>query len=167
MNAPAGITTALGVFVGYVMLDAWVANQDRHHQIWAAIQDGGALYLSRLPTTTALRSRGIWAMKNAKTRLQTRDKKQGRSAFRGPRARSGFFQTIKRIIKTLPTLDVFQHFAKLEPRAAQIWLAKLQGNIGFDVVDAILAEVPPQRMSPITIQFTSALLCINQRRLLA
>ena len=34
---PAGIVTALDVFVGYVMLDAWVANQDRHHENWAAI----------------------------------------------------------------------------------------------------------------------------------
>ena len=57
-NTPAGITTALGVFVGYVMLDAWVANQDRHHQNWGAILDNGVLYLAP-PTTTALHSREI------------------------------------------------------------------------------------------------------------
>ena len=56
-HAPADIATALGVFTGYVMLNAWVANQDRHHQNWAAIPDGG-LY-SPLPTITALRSREI------------------------------------------------------------------------------------------------------------
>ncbi len=37
-HCPAGIDTALGIFVGYVLLDAWVANQDRHHQNWGAIQ---------------------------------------------------------------------------------------------------------------------------------
>ena len=31
---PTGISTALDVFVGYVMLDAWIANQDRHHENW-------------------------------------------------------------------------------------------------------------------------------------
>lgn len=162
-NAPAGITNALGVFVGYVMLDAWVANQDRHHQNWGAIQDGGVLYLAPTYDHGASLARNL-ADAERKTRLQTRDKNQGVEHF-AARARSGFFQTIKDK-KTLPTLDVFQQFAKLDPGAAQIWLAKL-GNIGFDVVDAILAEVPPQRMSPITRQFTSALLCINQRRLLA
>ncbi len=39
-SVPQGINTAMAVFIGYVMLDAWVANQDRHHQNWAAIQTG-------------------------------------------------------------------------------------------------------------------------------
>jgi hypothetical protein len=32
---PEGVTTAVDVFAGYVMLDAWIANQDRHHENWA------------------------------------------------------------------------------------------------------------------------------------
>jgi hypothetical protein len=31
-SAPDGITSALDAFSGYVMLDAWIANQDRHHE---------------------------------------------------------------------------------------------------------------------------------------
>lgn len=31
-NVPREIETALDVFVGYAMLDAWLANQDRHHE---------------------------------------------------------------------------------------------------------------------------------------
>jgi len=37
-NLPNEINTARGIFVGYIMLDAWVANQDRHHQNWGAIR---------------------------------------------------------------------------------------------------------------------------------
>jgi hypothetical protein len=159
---PAGITTALGVFVGYVMLDAWVANQDRHHQNWGAILDNGALYLAPTYDHGASLARNL-TDEERKVRLLTRDKKQSVEHFVA-RARSGFYRAIQDK-KTLPTLDVFQHFAQLDPGAAKIWLAKLAG-IGSDVVDAILAEVPPQRMSPITRQFTLKLLTINKRRLL-
>ena len=38
-GVPRGVDTALDVFVGYVMLDAWIANQDRHHENWGALQD--------------------------------------------------------------------------------------------------------------------------------
>ncbi|RMF86356.1 MAG: hypothetical protein D6741_22045 [Planctomycetota bacterium] len=31
-NMPSGVSSALDVFVGYVMFDAWIANQDRHHE---------------------------------------------------------------------------------------------------------------------------------------
>jgi hypothetical protein len=32
-----GVSSALDVFVGYLMLDAWIANQDRHHENWGFI----------------------------------------------------------------------------------------------------------------------------------
>jgi hypothetical protein len=161
-HAPVGITTALGVFVGYVMLDAWVANQDRHHQNWGAILDNGRLYLAPTYDHGASLARNL-TDEERKARLQTRDKNQSIEHF-ATRARSGFYRAIQDK-KTLLTLDVFHDFARLDPAAAKIWLEKLSG-IGSADVDAILAEVPPQRMSPITRQFTSALLSINQRRLL-
>ncbi|TWT73860.1 HipA domain-containing protein [Allorhodopirellula solitaria] len=40
-NLPESIQTAEDVFLGYTMLDALIANQDRHHQNWAAIREGG------------------------------------------------------------------------------------------------------------------------------
>ena len=32
-----GVLTAPEVFAGYLVLDAWVANQDRHDQNWAVL----------------------------------------------------------------------------------------------------------------------------------
>lgn len=33
----ADVTSSLDVFIGYLMLDAWIANQDRHHENWGLI----------------------------------------------------------------------------------------------------------------------------------
>ena len=46
-----GIESALEVFVGYVMLDAWISNQDRHHENW------GALGRQRGPSCAYIRPR--------------------------------------------------------------------------------------------------------------
>lgn len=62
-------------------------------------------------------------------------------------------------------MEVFRRFAELDGNAARIWLGKLAG-ISQVAVDSILAEIPPQRMSPVTREFTSKLLMINQQRLL-
>ena len=43
---PPGIDSALAVFAGDVMLDAWIANQDRHHENWGALRDPSGLYLA-------------------------------------------------------------------------------------------------------------------------
>ena len=67
--------------------------------------------------------------------------------------------------KTMLALDVFRQFAERDRDAARIWLGKL-AEIRQVAVDAILAEIPPQRMSPVARQFTSKLLMINQHRLL-
>ena len=33
------VFTASDVFVGFILLDAWFANQDRHHENWGALRD--------------------------------------------------------------------------------------------------------------------------------
>jgi hypothetical protein len=161
-SVPAGISTSLALFTGYVMLDAWVANQDRHHQNWGAIQDGGVLFLAPTYDHGSSLARNL-TDEERKDRLQTRDKNRSVEHFAG-KARSGFFKS-PQDKHTMLTLDVFRYFARLESEAAKVWLEKLDG-ISSAVVDAILAEVPPHRMSPITRQFTLELLNTNKRRLL-
>ena len=45
-DLPENVDSAMDVFIGYVMLDMWIANQDRHHENWAAVWDGEALHLA-------------------------------------------------------------------------------------------------------------------------
>ena len=59
----------------------------------------------------------------------------------------------------------FCGFAERDIAAARIRLGKFS-EIRQNTMDAILAEVPPQRMSPVTREFTLERLTINQRRLL-
>jgi len=161
-NTPAGITTALGVFTGYVMLDAWVANQDRHHQNWGAIWEAPDLRLAPTFDHGASLARNL-TDEERKERLHTRDRNRTVEQFCG-RARSGFYSAEQKE-KTVLALDVFWRFAERDPAAARIWLGKL-AEITHVAVDAILAEIPPQRMSPVTREFTLKLLMTNQRRLL-
>jgi HipA-like C-terminal domain len=159
---PAGVTTALGVFIGYMLLDAWVANQDRHHQNWGAIQQAGVLRLSPTYDHGASLARNL-TDEDRKSRLETRDKNRTVEHFAG-KARSGFYATPKDD-KTMFALDVFRRFGERDIAAARIWLGKVV-ETSQNAMDAILAEVPPQRMSPVTREFTLELLTINQRRLL-
>lgn len=161
-GVPAGIITASATFTGYLMLDAWVANQDRHHQNWGAILDGGTLRLSPTYDHGASLARNL-TDEERKARLETRDKTRSIEHFAG-KARSGFYATPKGS-KTMFAVDAFKNFAERDEAPARIWLGKLNG-ISQNMVEAILAEVPPQRMSPVTRAFTHKLLMINQCRLL-
>lgn len=159
---PSGITTSLGVFTGYVMLDAWVANQDRHHQNWGAIWQVPDIRLAPTFDHGASLARNL-TDEERKERLHTRDRNRTVEQFCS-RARSGFYTATEKE-KTVLAIDVFRRFAERDPAAARIWLGKL-AKIDQIAVDAILAEIPPQRMSPVTREFTLKLLMTNQRRLL-
>ena len=43
-----GIVSALDVFVGYLLLDAWIGNTDRHHENWGFVLVGEANERGRL-----------------------------------------------------------------------------------------------------------------------
>lgn len=162
VGTPKGIASALDVFIGYVMLDAWVANQDRHHQNWGATWLAPDLRLAPTFDHGASLARNLTDHERQE-RLVTRDRNRTVEQF-SRRARSGFYSETQRD-KTVLALDVFRQFATLSLEGAQIWLGKLS-DIGESAVDDILAEIPPQRMSATTREFTKNLLMINQRRLL-
>jgi hypothetical protein len=160
---PSDITTALGVFVGYVMLDAWTANQDRHHQNWGAVQEAdGTKRLAPTYDHGAALARNL-SDEERKERLETRDAGRALPRFAN-RAQSGFYRTVSDK-KTLLAIEVFQAFAALDAVAARIWLDKL-ASIGPDTVTSLVSRIPSPRMSPVTQRFTLELLAHNQRRLL-
>ena len=102
-DAPPGMEAALDVFVGYIMLDAWIANQDRHHENWGALRsdklrlaptfDHGAL----LGATCRIR--------NARSALETRDRNRTVAYF-AQRARSAFYSAGD-TAQPLGTVEVF------------------------------------------------------------
>jgi hypothetical protein len=164
-EVPTAITTAPCVFVGYILLDAWIANQDRHHENWGAILTNAETNSLALAPTF---DHGAGLARNLldserEERLTTKDRNYAISAF-AAKGRSAFYDTPE-ASKALRLCDAFQRFAARNPRAADIWLERLRAVTPHDVSD-ILDEVPSERMSTVCRQFTFELLELNRQRLL-
>jgi hypothetical protein len=157
-----GVNSALDVFAGYVMLDAWIANQDRHHENWGAIWDGSTLRLAPTFDHGAALARNLTNEQRAE-RLTTKDRNRTVEAF-APKGRSAFYGN-PTDQKTLELREAFRAFAGQVPIAAQAWLDRLQG-VSREAISGILGRVPASRMSETCKRFTLQLLVVNQRRLL-
>jgi len=162
--APTGIATALDVFVGYVMLDAWIANQDRHHENWAAIALPEEKGLRLAPTFDhgASLARNV-SDAERKERLESRDRGRQIPYF-ASRARSAFYAS-SADCRTLGTVEAFDRFAQAAPAAGKIWLEGIRG-VTRKEIEAIIQEVPLDRMSDVARRFTLELITANQERLL-
>jgi hypothetical protein len=161
-NLPHGVETALDVFIGYVMLDAWIANQDRHHENWAAIRDGDRLLLAPTFDHGASLARNL-TDEERDERMTTRDANRQIPEF-VRKARSAFYGQATDA-KPLLTFDAWRAFASRGRVAASAWLERLR-SIDDNDVNKLMAEVPPARMTKICREFTLRLLTENQRRLL-
>ena len=162
-GVPVGITSALDVFVGYVMLDAWIANQDRHHENWGALIDQNEMRLAPTFDHGAALARNLLDQER-EMRLTTKDRNQAVDAFT-ERGRSAFYGFITDK-KALGLVEAFRAFAERAQTAGHAWLARLSA-VELEAMQAILDRVPAARMSDTTKQFTLELLVTNQRRLLA
>lgn len=157
------ITSAIDVFVGYLMLDAWIANQDRHHENWAlVVSEEAAIHLA--PTYDHASSLGSNETdENRKNRLTTRD--AGRSIERYvERATSAFFIS-PASRKPMSTLDAFREAGKVRQRAARAWLESLE-RLSLQGAKIIFDQIPRDRISEVAIEFALKLLELNRQRLL-
>jgi hypothetical protein len=153
--------TATGVFAGYLMLDALVANQDRHHQNWAAIYSKGSLLLAPTFDHGSSLARNL-TDEDRQARLASKDFHRSVQYF-STRALSEFFPPEG--AKPLPVIDAFRNFSAFAPDEANSWLAALR-ELSKDRFEEILANIPEERMSMVTKAFTLELLTTNQNRLL-
>ncbi len=164
-SVPTGISTALDVFVGYIMLDAWIANQDRHHENWGATWggvEGTALSLAPTFDHGAGMARNLQDTEREE-RLSTKDKNRTLAAFAG-KGRSAFFESPE-APKPLLLLAAYHQFAARNTHAAALWLDRLR-TVNSTGICGILDEVPADRMSLVCRRFTLELLLINRERLL-
>ena len=162
-NLPDGVSDALGVFSGYLLLDAWTANQDRHHQNWGVVHDGTDLRLAPTFDHGAALARNL-SDTDRKERLDTKDQRRQIPAF-AKRASSAIYAD-SAVKRPMSTYAAWRAFAAKCPLAADAWRAKL-AEIDSDAIQAVLGEVPPDRMSAVCRDFTKRLLEENQKRILA
>lgn len=162
-SLPALVETALDVLIGYLVLDAWISNQDRHNQNWGVI-----VYPTRkvrlAPTFDHASSLGRNESDSfRKHRLTTKDR--GASVERYvARARSAIFAN-ETDAKALKTLDVCKMAGEMRPRAFCAWVERIAG-IGREKPKEILANIPNDRISDAGRDFALAILGANRRRLL-
>ena len=159
-----GIEQAIDVFVGYLMLDAWIGNQDRHHQNWGFVVDQDRkIHLA--PTFDHASSLG-WNETDEGRWERLRTKDQRRSVERYvERATSAFFSS-PTSEKPLSTLDAFREAAKFKSIAANAWLKRL-AQVSSATVSEIFKRIPSRRITLAAKKFATKMLEHNQRRLLA
>jgi len=162
-RAPAGFRGAADVFVGYLLLDALVANQDRHHENWGVIiVPNQRVVLS--PTFDHASSLGRNERDEERLRrLNTRDKGSSLEHY-ASRASSAFYP-LPSSTKPLTTLEAFAEAARISPHAAQYWRDRLAG-ISMREIESIVEQVPAAEMSDPARQFAVRLMEINRDRIL-
>lgn len=149
------ISTAFDMWAGYLMLDAWVAGRDRHHENWAAIEHAGTLRLA--PSFDHGNALGFQEPEAKAQTLTEDDLAVKRWAERG---RSHHFSGKPSLIYLASTaLDLAGHDVR------EHWLNALR-NVADDDIESVLAAVPPAYMSELGRTFRVKLLRLNRERIL-
>ncbi len=166
---PKDVTTTVDVFLGYLLLDTWIGNQDRHHANWGFIaipgaEQKGILEFHLAPTFDHASSLGRnESDKKRNARLTTTDTGYSIDEY-VKRARSAIYdeETDK---NPMSTIDVFALAFKLAPAAGIAWLNRLD-SIPENDVKTLFQQIPEARISQAAIEFAVRMLRANRIRLL-
>jgi hypothetical protein len=161
---PEAVKDAFGLFLGYLLLDAWIGNTDRHHENWGVLRnrDEAAQTLVLAPSFDHASSLGRELSDEARTN-QGRPL-QGSTVERyAGRARSALYGSDggKR---PLHTWQAFREGAAHRRDAADAWLERLT-SVPQALVRDVVESVPEGHMSPPAKAFACALLECNAKLL--
>lgn len=147
------IDTGAKLFVGYLMLDALVQNEDRHGSNWAVMSIEGELELTlSFDHGVSLGSRNSY------------DDKLSRSVLEHTNELS--FSHFKELERPgiVSVFNVFKRATELEPVATKIWLDKL-ALIDSNKIDEIFKLIPEQRITQTAANFAKLLLLENLKKI--
>ena len=136
-TAPRSFTDARDLFVGYLLLDAWIGNGDRHHENWGFIRRQNfepSIYLA--PTYDHASCLGR-EFSDAQ-----RQNKPVKSYVN--RCKSAFYLNSEDR-KPLKVLELFEYTVRQYPQAGQEWLSRLE-QISEQQIDLILQAFPASRL---------------------
>jgi hypothetical protein len=149
--------TALSLFAGFLVLDAWVANQDRHHGNWGVLEDlvgGAAPYLA--PSFDHGSSLGFQMRDDDKRAILDRRGGIDGWAHRGEcRPMSG-----------RPNLVELAHRAIEIAGAPALYWAERLGGTTSTMEASVVEAISGVRMSQVSRMFAKAVLETNRTRLL-
>lgn len=148
--------TAFDVWASYVLLDAWVAGRDRHHENWGAIEGpDGSLRLA--PTFDHGNHLGFQESPTRHATLAADPELLDRWAAKG---RSHHFAGRPPLVRV-----AHEALKAAGIEAAAHWLEALSG-VDDDLVLDQLLQVPGNVLSDPSVTFCHKLLTVNRRRLL-
>lgn len=156
-------------FVGYLMLDALVGNTDRHHENWAIIvfqtgRDGvSEAELAPLYDTASCLGRE----RIDEDRLRRMSGRPGAPTFEAywKKMPSRWFRA-PGDDKHLHPIDAFKLAAQRYPTAASIWLSQCS-KVTDAAIDALVIEVPAERISRPGRQFAKRMLQFGREQLIS
>lgn len=154
---PEGIETAIETFVGYLLLDAWINNTDRHHENWGFIMNDSVNLAPTFDHASSLGRELLDYKKQEKINNKTVKNYIAKS-------RSATYDKVGDR-KPMLTLYLFEQAAQKYPKAAIIWLQNL-ANISAGDTLSLFERIPQNYISEISIKFAQQILTINRHRLL-
>ncbi len=153
-DGPDGLT-AYDVWAGYLVLDAWIAGRDRHHENWAVVRRGDARRLA--PSFDHGNALGFQERDPRRQRMLSDPAHLERWVERG---RSQHFAGGPQLV-SLATSAV----SSASSSARAHWRRRLDA-VSREAVDSALAGIPNDIMSEVTRSFVVSMLATNRRRLL-
>ena len=158
---PSDIQTAIDVFVGYLLLDTWIGNGDRHHENWGIVRIKTAFTSEE---TTHLAPTYDHASSLGRDMNDSQRQKRLVEAYAN-KCFSAFYGSVDDR-KTLKTFDAFSLVANRYPKAACVWLARLENITEANILD-IFNRINSSRISADASNFARSILKLNKHRLLS
>ncbi len=144
-------------FIGYLIFDIWIANQDRHHENWGFVATT-KFYLA--PSFDHASSMGCRVSENEKQkRLNTKDAGYSVEAFAN-KAKTAMYHNDK----ILKTYELAELCYKYYPKEYCFWVNKIS-KISEQNIGQCFNYIPQNWMSDIDKQFTMKLLQANKDEL--
>lgn len=156
------IKNASEFFVGYLMFDVLVSNQDRHNENWGMIvtikgdnhlapsyDHGASLARNESDETRSIRLKSEDKGRQIPTYIR-----KAKSQFQDPTTK-----------KRLKLLEAFRQYGLMEKEAAIAWLDRLE-SLSYSDIKLIVDKVPSELMSDLAKEFTYELIICNKTNLL-
>ncbi len=145
-------------FIGYLVFDVWIGNQDRHHENWGFVATTTKFYLA--PSFDHASSMGCRVGKNEKQkRLNTNDIGYSVEAF-AKKARTAMYNDNK-ILKTYQlAILCCKHY----PEEYKFWVEKIN-TVSVQDITECFAKLPKDWMNDMDKKFTVQLLQANKKEL--
>lgn len=151
-------------FIGYLMLDAWIGNTDRHHENWGLIISRDRA-ITLAPTFDHASSLGRELNDENRVRRMTSNDHRFTVESFAAKARSALYNDLSDA-KPLSPIDAFKLAARVQRESGFDWLDRLAA-IPDEATIEICSRVPKGVMSEPAKEFAAKLLDVNKRTLLS